>query len=164
MKGKTAKLQINKDVKPIAQRHRRVPSHLRDQVEAELKKLEDFDIIERAERPTPWVSPIVIVLKKAGIRLCVDMRAANDAIERQRHPAPIIEDLLVDLNGSAVFSKIDFNQGYHQLELDTGSRSIITLATHLGLYRYKRLSFGINSASEIFQKALEAALQGISGA
>ena len=164
MKGKAAKLYINKDVKPLAQKHRRVPFNLRDQVEAEIRKLEELDIIEKAEGPTPWVSPIVIVPKKTGIRICVDMRAANEAIDRERHPVPTIEDLIVDLNGSTVFSKIDLNQGYHQLELDDDSRSITTFATHLGLYRYKRLSFGINSASEIFQKAVEEVLQGISGA
>ena len=164
MKGKAAKLYINKDVKPLAQKHRRVPFNLRDQVEAEIRKLEELDIIEKAEGPTPWVSPIVIIPKKTGIRICVDMRAANEAIDRERHPVPTIEDLIVDLNGSTVFSKIDLNQGYHQLELDDDSRSITTFATHLGLYRYKRLSFGINSASEIFQKAVEEVLQGISGA
>ena len=164
LKGTTAKLHVDKSVKPLAQKHRRVPFHIRDQVEAELKKLEDFDIIERAEGPTPWVSPIVVVPKKTGIRICVDMRAANEAIERERHPVPTVEDLIVDLNGSTVFSKIDLNQGYHQLELDTESRSITTFATHVGLFRYKRLSFGINSAAEAFQKAIEEALQGIAGA
>ncbi|XP_022803357.1 uncharacterized protein K02A2.6-like [Stylophora pistillata] len=164
MKRKIAKLHINQEVKALAQKHKRIPFNLRDQVEADIRKLEELDIIEKAEGPTPWVSPIVIVPKKTGIRICVDMRAANEAIERERHPVPTIEDLIVDLNGSTVFSKIDLNQGYHQLELDNSSRSITTFATHLGLYRYKRLSFGINSASEIFQKAVEEALQGIPGA
>ena len=52
------------------------------------------------------------------------MRAANQAIERERHPVPTVKDLIVDLNGATVFSKIDLNQGYHQLELDEDSRSI----------------------------------------
>ena len=90
------------------------------------------------------------------------MRAANQAIERERHPVPTVEDLIVDLNGATVFSKIDLNQGYHQLELDEDSQSITT-ATHIGLFRYKRLSFGINSAAEIFQKSIEEVLQGIGG-
>ena len=71
--------------------------------------------------------------------------------------------LIVDLNGATVFSKIDLNQGYHQLELAKDSRSITTFATHIGLFRYKRLSFGINSAAEIFQKSIEEVLQGIEG-
>ena len=158
MKGKTAKLHVNDSAKPLAQKYRRLPFHIRDQVEAELKNLEDLDIIERAEGPTPWVSPIVVAPKKTGIRICVDMRAANQAIERERHPVPTVEDLIVDLNGATVFSKIDLNQGYHQLELDEDSRSITTFAMHIGLFRYKRLSFGINSAAEIFQKSIEEVL------
>ena len=46
------------------------------------------------------------------------MRVANQAIEREQHPVPTVEDLIVDLNGATVFSKIDLNQGYHQLELE----------------------------------------------
>ena len=91
------------------------------------------------------------------------MRAANQAIERERHPVPTVEDLIVDLNGATVFSKIDLNQGYHQLELAEDSQSITMFATHVGLFRYKRLSFGINSAAEIFQKSIEEVLQGIEG-
>lgn len=164
MNNTTVKLHIDTTVKPVAQQHRRVPFHIREKVESELKRLQELDIIEKADGATPWVSPIVIVPKKEGIRICVDMRAANTAIERERHPMPTIEDLIVDLNGATVFSKLDLNQGYHQLELDPESRYITTFATHMGLYRYKRLSFGVNSASEIFQKAVSSTLQGILGA
>nr|XP_006822924.1 PREDICTED: uncharacterized protein K02A2.6-like [Saccoglossus kowalevskii] len=164
MKHVKAKLHIDKSVKPVAQQHRRVPFHVRDKVEKELQKLEELDIIEKAVGATPWVSPIVVVPKKENIRICVDMRAPNTAIERERHPIPTIEDLIVDLNGATVFTKIDLNKGYHQIELDPDSRHITTFATHLGLFCYKRLSFGINSAAEIFQKAVSDALQGIPGA
>jgi len=53
MKGKTAKLHVNDSVKPLAQKFRRLPFHISDQVEAELKNLEKLDIIERAEGPAP---------------------------------------------------------------------------------------------------------------
>ena len=91
------------------------------------------------------------------------MRVANQAIEREQHPVPTVEDLIIDMNGATVFSKLDLNQGYHQLELDEESRSITTFATHIGLFSYKRLSFGINSAAKIFQKSVEEVLQGIEG-
>ena len=163
MEKKPAKLHVNDSANPLAQKYRRLPFHIRDQVEAELKNREELDIIERAEGPTPWVSTIVVAPKKTGIRICVDMRAANQAIERERHPVPTVEDLIVDLNGATVFSKIDLNQGYHQLELDEDSQSITTFATHIGWFRYKRPSFGINSAAEIVQKSIEEVLQGIDG-
>ena len=164
MTGKSVKLNINKETKPIAQKARRVPFHLRDKVEQEIERLKAMDIIEDAEGPTPWVSPLVLVHKpNNAIRICIDSRAINTAIERERHPMNTLEELIVDLNGSQYFSKVDLNKGYHQLELDEESRYITTFATHNGLYRYKRLCFGINSAAEIFQKEIADMLRDIPG-
>ncbi|GFN99204.1 Gag-Pol protein [Plakobranchus ocellatus] len=102
------------------------------------------------------MSQIVVVPKKSGgVRLCVDMREANKAIKRERQPMPTIEDMINDLDGSTVFSHIDLQQTFHQLELDGESRFITTFSTHVGLRRFKRLMFGVNAAPEIFQHALE---------
>ena len=91
------------------------------------------------------------------------MRAANKAIKRKRHPTPTLNELKTILSGANVFSKLDLNQGYNQLELAEESRYITTFATHLGLYRYKRRFFGINSDNEIFQEEISQALAGIKG-
>ena len=77
---------------------------------------------------------------------------------------PTIDDLIADLNESTVFSKLDLTKAYHQLELDESSRYITTFTTHSGLYRYKRLLFGVNAASEIFQKTIADILHGIKNA
>ena len=69
------------------------------------------------------------------------MRRANTAIQRERHVTPTIHETILDLNGSKVFSKLDLNAGYHQLELHPDSRNITTFSTHVGLRRYKRLNF-----------------------
>ena len=111
-------LHINETVTPSAQPHRRIPFHLRKGLEQELTRLEHEGIIEKVHGPTPWVSPLVVVPKPKNpekVRLCVDMRVANKAIERERHITPTIDDLINDLNGATVFSKLDLNQGYHQL-------------------------------------------------
>ena len=83
------------------------------------------------------------------------MKTANQAIERERHTVPIVENLIVDLNGATVFSKIDLNQGYHQLKLAEDSRSITVFATHVGLFRYKRLRFGITQQLKSFRNPLK---------
>ena len=146
------------------QRHRRIPFHVRKKVEDELLRLEKLDIIEKVEGPTPWISPIVVVPKKNdSIRICVDMRLPNKAIERERHITPTIDDIITELNGAQLFSKIDLNNGYHQLVLHEESRYITTFTTHVGLRRYKRLMFGINAASEIFRNAIYQSLHGLSG-
>ena len=116
--------------------------------------------------PTPWVSPIVTPPKPKDpdkVRICVDMRQANTAIQRERHLTPTMNDVIHELNGARVFSKLDLNKGYHQLELHPDSRYITTFTNHLGLRRYKRLSFGISSAAEVLQNAICQSLHGIPG-
>ena len=166
LKDFRVKLHINPEVQPTCQPHRRVPFHVRQKVEEELRKLEEDDIIERVTGPTPWVSPIVTPPKPKDpdqVGICVDMRQANVAIQRERHLTPTMDDVIHELNGARVFSKLDLNKGYHQLELHPDSRYITTFTTHLGLRRYKRLSFGISSAAEVFQNTICQVLHGIPG-
>lgn len=92
------------------------------------------------------------------------MRAPNTAIERERHPGPHISDMIASLNGAQIFSKLDLNKGYHQLELHEKSRYITTFSTHQGLFRYKWLSFGVSSAAEIFQEAIRKVIHYIPNA
>ena len=113
------------------------------------------------------MSPIVVAPKPkypGKVRVCVDMRQANKAIKRERHVTPTIKEMIGDLNGAKVFSKLDLNQGYNQLELAPESRYITTFGTHMGLMRYKRLNFGISCAPEIFQNVIRETLEGIDGA
>ena len=163
--GDKIKLHINKTIKPVAQKPRRVPFNLRQKVEQELETLRKEDIIEDIQgEPTPWISPIVIVPKKYDadqVRLCIDMRQANKAIERMRYPLPSFEDLIHDLNGSKLFCKLDMNKAFLQFELDEDSRYITTFASHEGLHRFKRLNFGTTSASEELQMKIEQILHGI---
>ena len=158
-------LHIDSQVRPVAQPLRRVPYSQKSKVEAKIWELLDEDIIEPATGPTTWVNPVVVVPKSNGddIRLCIDMRRANEAITRERHPIPTAEEVLQEMAGAKYFSKIDLKQGYHQLELDPDSRDVTTFVTHVGLFRYKRLMFGINAASEIFQHEVQKVIQGIPG-
>ena len=166
LKDTTIKLHIDENVPSVAQPARRIPFHIRKALDKALDELEEHDIIEPSVGATPWVSPLVVFPKPNNpdeVRVCIDMRQANKAIQRERHPTPTVEEILHDLNGASVFSKLDLNKGYHQLELDPKSRGITTFATHRGLYRYQRLAFGITSAAEIFQYQIQTALAGIPG-
>ncbi|KAJ8363309.1 hypothetical protein SKAU_G00121400 [Synaphobranchus kaupii] len=164
LNSKQVSLHINPDVKPVAQPLRRIPFNLRGAVEDKIKQLIDMDIIEPVDGPTPWVNPVVIVPKAdKDVRLCLDMRRANQAIERERFPIPTVDEILQGMNGSTVFSKLDLKWGYHQLELTPESRGITTFAVHNGVYQYKRLIFGVSSASEQYQHEVANALTGIEG-
>ena len=125
LKDHQVKLYIDESVRPVAQMNRRVPFHLQDAVEKELKQMLADDIIEPVTGPASWVSPLVIVNKPkqpGKIRICVDSRWANTAILRQRHVMPTLDDLIHQLNGSQVFSKLDLRNAFLQLELEPNSR------------------------------------------
>ena len=155
---------MDPEVTPVAQKPRRVPLALREKVTAKVEDLIAKDIVERVDGPTSWVSPVVVAPKAEGdIRLCVDMRKANQAIIRERIPIPTVDEVIENLNGSAVFSKLDLRLGFHQIELDEESRDIATFATHEGLFRYKRLSFGVNSAPEKYQQIIRQVVSDIDG-
>ena len=86
------------------------------------------------------------------VRLCVDMRKANTAIIRNYYPILTLDEILYEVNGAKIFSKLDLAQGYHQIVLDEKSRDITTFSPPQGLFRYKRLVFGVKNAFEDFQK------------
>jgi hypothetical protein len=124
------------------------------------------DIIEPVTGPVSWVSSLVIVNKPrqpGKISICVDNRAANTALLRQRHVMPTLDDLIHQLNGSRVFSKLDLRNALLQLELEPNSRYITTFSSLIGLFRYKRLNFGLSVNSELFQSTLSQILSPIAG-
>ena len=164
-KNVEVKFNVDKEVKPVANKHRRIPFHLRPKVEAELDRLLAADVIEMVENePTDWVSPIVLTNKSDGsLRFCVDMRNPNKAIKRTRHVIPTIEELRSDMDGATVFSKVDLNSSYHQLKLHEESRKLTTFATHKGLGRFKVANFGANSVAETFHEELKKKIQHIKG-
>ena len=167
LKNHNIKLHIDHSIPPVARKHYRIPFHLRSKVKDVIKRILKNDIIEPVENkcPTDWISPVIIVPKhnSSDIRICIDMRSANEAIKRTRHVTPTVDEIIASVNNCKVFSKIDLKMGYHQLQLDPECRNITTFSTQLGLYRYKRLAFGINSAADIFQYTIASLINDIKG-
>lgn len=162
--GKLKDFELKLHVDPVAQKLRRVPFALRDKVKAKIDELLEGDIIQRVEGPTLWASPVVVAPKPSGeIRLSVDMRRANQAIIRERLPIPTVDEVLEELNGSTVFSKLYLRHGFHQVELHAEPRDITTFITHGDLFRFERLSFGVNAAPEKYQHVISQVIADIEG-
>lgn len=152
-------LPIDRSVPPVIQPLRRCPIPILSQMKAKLDELLTMGIIERVTKPTSWVSPLVPIMKDNGeLRLCVDMRRANQAIQRLNHPLPVFEDMLARFSGAKYFTTLDVRQAFHQVELAEESRDITTFITNWGLFRYTRLLFGVNYAPEFFQNLMESIL------
>nr|DAA65000.1 TPA_exp: gag-pol protein [Drosophila ananassae] len=164
-KGIEVKLSIDDTVRPVQQPLRRIPVALEDRVMEKLNEALSRDIIEPVTAPSSWISPIVLAFKENGdIRVCVDMRQANRAILRENYPLPTFDSFMTRLKKAKFFARLDLKDAYHQLALDKASREITTFITPEGLFRYKRLMFGVNSAPEIFQRLLEQMLSKVPNA
>lgn len=165
IKGVQVEIPIDVSVKPVWQPYRRIPVPLEKAVDEKIDELLQQDIIEPVNEHSSWVSSMVIVPKAGSneVRICIDMRRANQAIKRENHPLPVMDDFLPHIKGATVFSKLDIKQAFHQVELAPGSRYITTFITKKGLYRYKRLMFGISCAPELFQKLMEQILSECEG-
>lgn len=116
MKNVQVRIPVNQDITPIVQRVRRPPIALLIRIEEKLDQLLATDIIEPVSGPSPWVSPLVTIVKDNGdLRLCVDMRRPNQAIQREHHVMPTFEDFLPLFKSSRFFSRLDIKDAFHQV-------------------------------------------------
>jgi DNA-binding HxlR family transcriptional regulator len=89
-------------------------------LEKKLRELEQYDIVEKVDGPSKWVSPVIAILKKNDeIRLCIDMRRANEAVIRERYCIPIVDAIIQDLNQNKVCTSPERNL-YRTLTAYTG--------------------------------------------
>ena len=84
----------------------------------------------------------------------MDLSPLNDNVVPDRHPLPLIEDIVVQIRGQCVFSKIDLQKGYFHNELDEERKPLMATITPLGLMAYNRLLMGHRDATSVFQLVL----------
>ena len=157
-------IEIRDDVKPVISPVRKIPFVLKPKLKKELKRMVDLEIIEQVEKPTDWVNALVIVSKPNGdLRICLDPRPLNKAIKRQHHRLPTAEEIISEMAGAQYFSKLDASSGYWQVKVDDESADLLTFGTPFGRYRFKRLPFGIHSASEVFQAEVASIIANLPG-
>lgn len=109
---------------------------------------------------SPWSSPVVIVMKKNGdIRFCCDYRRLNKITKKDSWPLPRIDEALDSLSGSDCFSSLDMFSGYWMLPLSDDAREKSAFITHMGLFEWKVLPFGLTCAPAKYQRMMDHLLR-----
>ncbi|XP_027912494.1 uncharacterized protein LOC114171916 [Vigna unguiculata] len=100
---------------------------------------------------SPWGAPILLVKKKDGSsQLCVDYRQLNKMTIKNKYPLPRIDDLLDQLKGVGVFSKIELRSGYHQILVRLEDVQKTTFRSRYDHYEYVVMPFGVTNAPAVF--------------
>ena len=107
---------------------------------------------------------MVVVPKKNGaLRICLDPKELNKAIQREHYPLPTTEDVATRLYGAKVFTVLDVRSGFWHVVRDEPSSFLTTFHTPFGRYRWNRMPFGICSAPEVFQRWMHEVIEGLIG-
>lgn len=158
-----ADIVVKESASPIFFKPYTAPFGLRGKIDEELDRLQRRNIIYPV-RYSRWASPIVVVEKaNGGIRICVDCKVTiNRFITTDHYPLPRCDDIFANLTGCVFYCVLDLEGAYQQVEVSEESQEYLTINTHRGLFRYKRLIFGVKSAPAIFQSIMDNMLNGLS--
>lgn len=137
-----------------------VPIHYQDKVNKEIEELEKLGIIQRSE--SNYSSPMVIIRKKIeSIMICIDYRKLIAITITDAEPIPNVDELIVLMGKSNIFSKLDMTMGYYQEPMTKESKHFTAFSTNKGLYEFNYMPFGLVNASATFIRMTRSLLRGV---
>ena len=149
---------------PVIHPSHHVPITLRPKIQEELARMESLDVIEKVTGPTSWVNSMVTITRPNGsLRICIDPRNLNEAIQQEHYLMQTIEEVTTRMPEATYFSVLDASSGYWQISVDQESAKLCTFNSPFGRYMFKRLPFGLSSAQDIFQKTMTEMFEDIEG-
>ena len=107
----------------------------RENLQKTLEDLVKQEVLAPVTRPTEWVSSMVAVPKSDGrMRICLDPKELNEAIQREHYQLPTIEEVATRLHGAKLFSVLDARNGFWHIKLEEESSYLTTFNTPFGRY------------------------------
>lgn len=155
------RLSYDKEMPPARNVYTHIPPAFKDQTTQKLNNLLQTGIIEvvTPEMDRSFCSSLLVVPKgKDDIRLVIDLRGPNRCIHRTPFKMPTFESIVMQLHGAKWFSTIDLTNAFFHVELDESSRHLTNFFAGDGLYRYRRLPFGLSNAPDIFQEIVQVGI------
>ena len=108
---------------------------------------------------SPWASPFLVCKKDGGLWFCINLRKLNNKMIKDAQSLPRIEDSLDCLDGATIFTSLDLQSGYWQVELMEASKPLTAFTLGpLGFYDCVPLPFGLSNAPVTFQCLMESCL------
>lgn len=154
-------LKYNTDMPPARNVYTHIPAAFKELTKQKLDYLLSNGIIEEVTMgmDRSFCSSLLVVPKgKDDIRIVIDLRGPNRCIYRTPFKMPTFESILMELHGAKWFSTVDLTNAFFHIELEEGSRHLTNFFAGDGLYRYRRLPFGLTNAPDIFQEVLQTVI------
>ncbi|CAM5173812.1 unnamed protein product [Eretmochelys imbricata] len=128
-------------------------------IEWEIKDMLQMGVIRPSE--SAWASPVVLVPKPDGeICFCVDCRKLNAVTRPKNYPIPHTDELPEELGQAQFISTLNLTKGYWQVPLDESAKERSAFTTHVGLYEFNVLPYGLRYAPTTFQRPVNNLLAG----
>jgi transposase InsO family protein len=135
---------------PQCARIYRIPFHQRKILDDHISDMLRIGVIRPSR--SPWCAPVILVKRKpTGYRVVVDLRKLNSVTQMDCTPMPLIAEAIAGLNGTTIYSKLDFRFGFYQIKLAESSRAKTAFSTHRAHFEFCKIPMGLKTSAAVFQ-------------